>query len=84
MEFRLDSAEISDKYELDLISKTSVVHIFDCSSSTGSNEDGNFDDRVSILFEDDVILRDDFAEKLLWMYKKVVEKEKDSDNSVQI
>ena len=75
MEFRLDSAEISDKYELDLISKTSVVHIFDCSSSTGSNEDGNFDDRVSILFEDDVILRDDFAEKLLWMYEKVVEKE---------
>ena len=72
MEFRIDSAQVSTKYELDLIGKAAVVHIFDCPASS-SHEDGNYDDRVSILFEDDVILRDDFGDKLLWMYKQVVE-----------
>ena len=72
MEFRIDSAQVSTKYELDLIGKTAVVHIFDCPASS-NHANGNYDDRVSILFEDDVILRDDFGDKLLWMYKQVVE-----------
>jgi GR25 family glycosyltransferase involved in LPS biosynthesis len=74
MEFRLDGTEVSAKYELDILGKTAVAHIFDCSSSSAAGN-GNFDNRVSILFEDDVILRNDFAEKLLWMHEKVTETE---------
>lgn len=76
MEFRIDPSELSTQYELDVLRKTAVSHIFDCQAkrarAVGEGGDGEamelVDDRISILFEDDVILREDFGEKLLWSF----------------
>jgi len=52
-----------------------VVFFFTSSSPSSSSSFPFYLNRISIIFEDDVVLRDDFAEKLLWSFDRAYEKE---------
>jgi len=85
LEFNLDSSKISSLYELDILGRTAVVHIFDCvtadlasASPSSTNQAEITDNRISILFEDDVVLREDFGEKLIWSFDQLEKHRKDT------
>ena len=77
-QFKLDHRQSpSSAYIMNNQQTAAFVYIFGCppsSRSDGSQAPEASGNKVSIIFEDDVVLRDDFAEKLLWSFEQMREK----------
>ena len=72
LQLRLEHHETpSSAYSMDKERTHAVAYIFGCPP--------NNREKISILFEDDVVLRDDFADKLLWSFDRAYEKQPDFD-----
>ena len=72
LQIRLEHHETpSSAYTMDEERRNAVAYVFGCPP-----EDR---EKISIIFEDDVVLREDFADKLLWSFDQAYAKQSDFD-----
>ena len=72
LQLRLEHHETpSSAYTMDRENTHAVAYVFGCPPKNR--------EKISILFEDDVVLREDFADKLLWSFDQAYERQPEFD-----